>query len=540
MGEKRLLDCTMRDGGYVNDWEFGHNSLINIFERLVNAGIDIIEVGFLDDRRPFDLNRSIFPDTESIENIWRNVRKRPPMVVGMIDYGTCSIKNLQLCSQSFLDGIRVIFKKQKMYEAMDFCKQVKALGYQVFSQLVSITAYSDDELLELVELANKVEPYAVSIVDTYGLLSPLQMLHYYKILDANLKSKIQIGFHAHNNLQMGYANAQAFLDKNTDRDILVDGTLFGMGKSAGNAPLELLAMRMNKDFGKEYHIGSMLEAIEESVKPIYINTPWGYNAFFYLSASNRCHPNYLNYYQKKGDLSQTKLDELLTRIEPEEKKLLYDEKLAEQLYLEYIKERYDDEAVYRHLNRVFSGRQVLLIGPGKNIYLQKTKVQAYIAEYSPIIIAINYLPEGIPVDYVFLTKASRYEQMADRAAKYSELKFIATSNIECREGKFDYVVMRGPLLEKKEQFVDNSFLMLLKVLNKAHVTNIACAGLDGYSQKEDNYINSAMEYDFVKGAAEFLNYHIRSVLREQYGDSNITFVTYSHYCDTEDINRAAY
>ena len=58
-----LLDCTLRDGGYVNDWLFGHDALVNIFERLVSAGVDIIEVGFIDDRRPFDYDRSIFPDT---------------------------------------------------------------------------------------------------------------------------------------------------------------------------------------------------------------------------------------------------------------------------------------------------------------------------------------------------------------------------------------------------------------------------------------------------------------------------------------------
>lgn len=63
MGRIQLLDCTLRDGGYVNDWNFGHNNLISIFERLVNARIDIVEVGFIDERRKFDINRSILPDT---------------------------------------------------------------------------------------------------------------------------------------------------------------------------------------------------------------------------------------------------------------------------------------------------------------------------------------------------------------------------------------------------------------------------------------------------------------------------------------------
>lgn len=88
--------------------------------------------------------------------------------------------------------------------------------------------------------------------------------------------------------------------------------------------------------------------------------------------------------------------------------------------------------------------------------------------------------------------------------------------------------------------MDNSFLMLLKVLKHACVTKIACAGFDGYSNKEDNYVMPAMEYDFVKGAAEFLNRHIRDVLETEHGEMEKVFVTYSHYCDVEDIYSAAY
>ena len=84
MGELKLLDCTLRDGGYVNDWEFGHNNLVSIFERLVDANVDVIEVGFLDDRRPFDINRSIMPDTDCMEKIYGGLDRKQAMVVGMM------------------------------------------------------------------------------------------------------------------------------------------------------------------------------------------------------------------------------------------------------------------------------------------------------------------------------------------------------------------------------------------------------------------------------------------------------------------------
>ena len=112
MGSRiQLLDCTLRDGGYVNDWKFRSNNLCSIYLRLVESGVDVVEIGFLDERRPFDSDRSIMPDTNSVNKIYGKVRKRPPMTVGMIDYGTCGLSHIQPCSESMLDGIRVIFKK---------------------------------------------------------------------------------------------------------------------------------------------------------------------------------------------------------------------------------------------------------------------------------------------------------------------------------------------------------------------------------------------------------------------------------------------
>jgi 4-hydroxy 2-oxovalerate aldolase len=93
----KLLDCTLRDGGYNNDWKFGHDNLISLFERSTSAGVDFIEIGFLDDRRSFDMDRSIMPDTSSIERIWGKLDKRDTKVVAMIDYGTCDITHIQPC-----------------------------------------------------------------------------------------------------------------------------------------------------------------------------------------------------------------------------------------------------------------------------------------------------------------------------------------------------------------------------------------------------------------------------------------------------------
>ncbi|MBP0954351.1 MAG: aldolase catalytic domain-containing protein [Oscillospiraceae bacterium] len=538
MGNIALLDCTLRDGGYVNDWKFGNINLISIFERLVDSGVDIIEVGFLDERRPFDKDRSIMPDSRSAGRIWGGLDKKGATVVGMIDYGTCGIEHLEPASESFLDGIRVIFKKHLMHEAMDYCAKVKALGYKVFSQLVSITAYNDEELKELAELVNDVKPYAVSIVDTYGLLHPDDLLHYYEVLDENVDKNVSIGFHAHNNFQLAYANGLAFMGRETDRDILVDGTLFGMGKSAGNAPLELLAMRLNSNYGKNYNIDSMLECIEESVMEFYAVSPWGYKSFFYLCAKNRCHPNYLTYFRGKQNLSTTQIDKLLAQISPEDKKLLYDKLLAEKLYDEQADSIVPEKQSIEAFKKEIGDRPVLIIGPGKNIRLQEEKVSAFIRSNSPYVVSINYIPKNIDVHCVFVTNAKRYHDMT-LTLKESNAKVLATSNVESRTTVFDFVVNRAPLLEQDEKIMDNSFLMLVKFLSGLGLTEINCAGFDGYSDREDNYCDPAMEYGFIKQESSHLNSHMKKRIAEFRKVMTINFITYSAYDEEEDINSAA-
>lgn len=537
----KLLDCTLRDGGYLNDWRFGYSNIVSIFERLVDAGVDIIEVGFIDERRPFDIDRSIFPDTASCDKIYGKLKKSKSMVVGMIDFGTCGIKNIAPCEESYLDGIRVIFKKGKMYPAMEFCRQLKALGYKVFSQLVSVTSYTDDEMLELIKLVNDVKPYAVSMVDTYGLLNSEKLLHIYKIIDENVLPEINIGFHAHNNFQLAYSNALSFVKYEGKHDIVVDGTLYGMGKSAGNDPIELVAMTLNDEFKASYNIDSMLEAINESVLGFYKKNPWGYKLFYYLCARNKCHPNYLTDYEKEENLSVSMIDNLLSTIEPEDKKLLYDKEVGKKYYEEFVAAMCNEGQAINDFLDFIGDKKILLIGPGKNIGLQVDKVKKFIEKEDIVKISVNYLPKDITADCVFITNPKRYHDMtlALKEERHVNVKKLATTNVTARNGKFDFVINRAPLLEKDEKIIDNSFLMLISFLDRIGIKSVYCAGFDGYSDRESNYNNPEMEYDFVKREAFSLNSHMKASIAEYRTHMDIKFITYSAYDAEDDINNAS-
>ncbi len=532
MDNIKLLDCTLRDGGYVNDWEFGHSNLISVLERLVNAKVDIIEVGFLDQRRAFDINRSIMPATEYVEHIYGRINKKDTLIVGMIDFGTCDISNIQPCSDSYLDGIRVIFKKHLMHEAIEFCGQIKALGYKVFTQAVSITSYNDEELLELIELVNNLEPYAISMVDTYGLLQKENLMHYFTMLDKHLKPNIGLGYHSHNNFQLAYANCIEVLKTATSRTIVVDGTLYGMGKSAGNAPIELLTMHLNEQYGKQYDINQMLEAIDGNIMKIYQKTPWGYNLFYYVAASNHCHPSYVQFLMDKHTLSIKSVNEILSWIAPE-KKLLYDRKHIEELYLKYQESECDDTEVRRQLKEIFSDKELLLLGPGTSMKENAVEIQAYYAERKPIVIAINHIPETCTVDYVFLSNPRRYIRLINslKSEVNKHVRVIATSNVTTTRGEFSFTVNNEKLLDKEAQVIDYSFVMLLKLLKDLNPKKVVCAGLDGYSADGPNYADSDMDYWFTKRESVSLNQYVKDVLAKLHNELEILFLTPSYYED---------
>lgn len=528
--EIKLLDCTLRDGGYINDWEFGTSTILCVFDRLVNAGVDAIEIGFLDERRPYDPNRTIQPDTACYDKIFSGCDKGNAMVVAMIDYGTCGIEHIGPCEDSFIDGIRIIFKKPKMKAAIDFARQVKEKGYKVFLQMVSITSYSDRDILDLVDMVNEVEPYALSMVDTYGLMHKEEMFHYFHLLERNLKSTIGIGYHSHNNFQLGYSNEVEMLRKVKNRSVVVDGTMYGMGKSAGNAPLELLAMYLNENYDGHYVIDQILEVIEVNILPIYKEHYWGYSLLFFLAASNDCHPNYISYLLEKHTLSVKAINDIASSI-CKEKRLDFDKSYIEQLYTQYQQKTVSEGPGMEGLSRALSGRQILLLGPGTSLQTQEKIIEEYIEKDHPVIMSVNCIPQNIKPDYVFISNAKRFSQMYRAFSGLNgQCKIIATSNVSSVDKPFDFVLSYEDLRDENTVIEDNAFIMILKAMVLMKLKNVALAGFDGYSaERNKNYFDKYMDFKADYAQLQKINDAVKGKLTQLKDVISTKFLTDSLY-----------
>ena len=532
MSNLYLLDCTLRDGGYVNDWEYGAGSIKSIFSRLDSAGLNTIEVGFIDDRRSYDANRSIYPDTKSIEPIFEGMQKPNAMVVAMIDYGTCSIEHVAPKAESHLDGIRVIFKKHLQDKALDFCKQIKEKGYKIFVNPVSVTTFSDEEMISLIDKINKIEPYAVTIVDTYGLMHSDKVLHYCNVMNKHLNKDIILGYHAHNNFQLAYSNTIAVMENIKDRDISIDATLFGMGKSAGNACTELVAMYMNERFGKHYDINQIQEAIDIDITKEFAKKEWGYRPLFYISALNECHPNYVTQLLEKKTLSVKQINEILSKLPKEnDKNLLYDKEYCERLYQDFQNNEVDDSKTIESLKNELKDRNLLLIGPGKSIMDYKEKIDSFISENRPKVFSVNFLNDEFPIDYVFMGNSKRYSQFFSRIyEEKNSIKLICTSNITEAKEKVDYVVNFANLKSDVDAIYDNPLVLLVNLAIKLGIKSIALAGFDGYSGKIDEcYYSNYAKLLYDKTNVELRNEALKTFISSIKDKIDIKTITPSKY-----------
>jgi 4-hydroxy 2-oxovalerate aldolase len=528
----KLLDCTLRDGGFVNEWNFGLGSIKSIVSRLARAGIDVIELGFIDERVGFDPDRSIRPDPASFNPVMENVDKHGSMIVGMIDYGTCGLEHVQPAGETVLDGIRVIFKKKDMDAAVAFCAGIKAKGYRVFAQPVSVTSYGDQEMERLLDALKAIGPYSVSVVDTYGLMHKEQLLHFFEMMDASLGPDTMIGYHSHNNFQLAYSNCIELANIDASRHLLLDGSLYGMGKGAGNANTELLAMNMNRWHGGTYDIDQLLESIDVDIMKEYERHYWGYSLLFYIAALNDCHPDYVKNLIARKTFSVKSINAILQRI-PREERLSYKKDLIEHLAEDFQLREYDDHDAYARLGALIAGRDVLVIAPGASLERNRGQIDDYLESRKPLVFSINFVPDDFDVDFVFMGNPKRYNQFFDRIHSPDRReKVICTSNISDAAQGIDFLLDFKSLMCEEKVVRDNPALMLLKALARAGKSRVAMAGFDGYSSSgAADYCSDYVKYLYCDEDVMKRNEAVRSQLSSLSSRITVDFITPSAYLE---------
>lgn len=290
----KILDCTLRDGGYVIDWEFGENNIPLILKSLSYARIDYIECGYLKNCI-FNPDKTLYDDTQYLEKFYTQYQN----YTFMINCGEYDLRKIPINDKYENIKIRLAFKKHNQSEALNEIRELKNKGWNVFANPMVTNMYSSRELAKLTDELNNINPYGLSIVDSLGNMDEKEVITFFKFIDKLLNPELALGFHSHNNLQLSFSNAKTLLNMNIAREIIIDSCVYGMGRGAGNLCSELITKYINDNFNGQYKIQHLLKIIDKNIITFYKQKPWGYSIPYYLTALYNCHPNYAAYLVEK-------------------------------------------------------------------------------------------------------------------------------------------------------------------------------------------------------------------------------------------------
>ena len=515
MNSLKVLDCTLRDGGYCNQWSFGKENIVKIINGLVKANIDIVECGFLTNKITYDQNISKYNKVEQINGFIPS-NKQGKVFVAMINYGEYNIEDLPDFNDGGIDGFRVAFHKKNRFEALELCKKIKAKGYKVFIQPMVSISYNDFEFIEMIEIVNGFEPYAFYIVDSFGMMKNKDLLRFFYMVENNLNDSIKIGFHSHNNLQLAYSNTLSLINVQTNRDLIVDSSVMGMGRGAGNLNTELFVEHLNENYGGNYVIRPLLKIVDEVLTIFYHKNYWGYSLPNYLSAKHNTHPNYAGFLTDKNTLTFENIDEIFEMME-DDKRVQFDKDYIENLYLQYMEKTTNQDVRNELLRNEISGKTIILIAPGKS-----SVDESYVVDSieDSLKIAVNCDYHHANLDYLFVSNIKRFKSLS----KEAKSKSIVTSNIPY-DGVY-FQTSYKQLLNNEEFVEDNAGLMAIRFLIDYGAKKIFLVGFDGYSHDtNDNYGDSRLQIVARNAVLDKMNEGMNKILKEYSKAIDIAFLT---------------
>lgn len=252
-GKTKILDCTLRDGGYINNWQFSKQIGQDIYYSLSESGVDCIELGFI---YPVEenLGAGMFKClSEDYLQVITGGNKGADIAV-MVDFGKFDPK-LPEKEETCIDLVRIACHKKYILDAIPLCKEIKDKGFEVSLQLMNFPSYTENELKSVLEKGEFID--YIYMADSFGSIDRKVMDFGFEIMK---KYKPKIGFHPHNNIQSAFQNSMHAIDREVD---ILDGTIFGLGRGAGNLNLELLLLYLSEHVEEQYKVMPVLDFIEK-------------------------------------------------------------------------------------------------------------------------------------------------------------------------------------------------------------------------------------------------------------------------------------
>lgn len=432
----QILDCTIRDGGYINIWQFDKKLVRESYRALSKSGVDYIEIGYRGTQKYFNKNQYgiwRFSPEEVIREVISNINGAK--VALMADYGKTDSEDFCDAKDSVVELVRVAANKNCLKEAIELLEKIKKKGYKVSLNAMGYSNLSEKERDELIEILKGTDIDYIYVVDSYGSLFPYQIK---PIVDPLLSiPNIKIGFHPHNSLQMAFANTLEAMRCGVH---IIDSTIYGMGRAAGNLPTEIIIAFLEKEKKDRYNSIPLLNIIDKYFVNLLKENKWGYQLPYMLSGMFECHPNYA---KNLVDSHEYTIEDIWKAMDYIKEKAIvgFSEKVLEglindgvmfglgnirskeYLVLDSAKSTNKLESappavpyVNRHKNKDF-----LILANGPSLKEYKDKVDKFIIKYNPIILGANYLGELFKPHYHAFSNKRRFTTYVDTVSSEARL-----------------------------------------------------------------------------------------------------------------------
>ncbi|MBU3916478.1 aldolase catalytic domain-containing protein [bacterium] len=282
----KVFDCSIRDGGLINKHQFSFDFVRKVYKALSKAGIDYIELGYKNSRKLFSADEYgpwKFCDDDDLIKVTEGIEPNSKISV-MTDVGRVDMDSILPASESPVDMIRVAAYVKDIDKAIAMVNEFNKKGYETTINVMAISrdmGFDLDEALEQMEKESAAD--VIYIVDSFGALYQESTAFTVKKFQSIIKTK-EIGFHAHNNQQLAFGNTIEAIIQNAN---YLDGTIYGIGRAAGNCTLELLVGFLKNP---KYNIRPILDLIAEEFLPLREKIEWGYIIPYFISGMMNEHP----------------------------------------------------------------------------------------------------------------------------------------------------------------------------------------------------------------------------------------------------------
>ncbi len=283
--EIKVMDCTVRDGGLMNNWQFSDEFVRAVYQACVTAGIDYMEIGYKSSESAFSRD-VVGPWKFCNEPDLRRVvgeNKTPMKLSAMADIGRINPEDIPPARDSVIDMIRVACYVHQVDKAIALAEICLDRGYEASINLMAVSKVNEMALDEALQDIGKSRVPMVYIVDSFGSMYHQDIEHLVKKYSKALPDKI-LGIHAHNNMQLAMSNTITAIEENCN---MLDATLLGMGRGAGNCPMEILIAFLKNP---KYRLLPLFDVIQNHIQPLQKEIQWGYHIPYLITGALNEHP----------------------------------------------------------------------------------------------------------------------------------------------------------------------------------------------------------------------------------------------------------